>query len=122
VVERAGMEPLPLDHEKLDVYRASLEFVGLSLRILKRIPIVRRELRVQMERATMSVPLNIAEGCGKTTTPERARFYAIARGSALECGALVDLAALMNYAAPDEVTDAKLLICRIVSMLSKMCR
>jgi four helix bundle protein len=39
----------------------------------------------------MSVPLNIAEGAGKPSTADRARYHGIARGSAMECGALLDV-------------------------------
>ena len=46
-----------LDHENLDVYRLALEFLSLSLRVLEALPTQRRELRSQLERAAMSVPL-----------------------------------------------------------------
>ena len=111
-----------LDHERLDVYHVAVEFFSLALRILDNIPKDRRELRSQLERAAMSVPLNIAEGSGKPSPPDRARFYAIARGSALECGALLDVSGLMGYATSIQVDDGKRLLGRIVSMLTRMCR
>ena len=58
-------DPPLLDHEKLDVYGVAVEFFALALRILGAISRRSRELRSQLERAAMSVPLNIAEGCGK---------------------------------------------------------
>jgi hypothetical protein len=54
-----------LDHENLDAYRVSIELLSLAVRILEAIPSSRRELRSQLERAAMSVPLDIAEGCGR---------------------------------------------------------
>src|SRR5438034_286917 len=82
----------------------------------------RRELRSQLERAAMSVPLNIAEGCGKPTPAERARYHAIARGSAMECGALLDVCGLMGHATAEQVETGKRLLARAVAMLTKMCR
>ena len=116
------MEPAPLDHEKLDVYRIAVEFLALALHILDRIPQKRRELRSQLERAAMSVPLNIAEGCGKPAPADRARYHGIARGSALECGAVLDVCGLMGHASVDEIRDGKRLLGRVVAMLTRMCR
>lgn len=111
-----------LDHETLDVYQVGLDFLGLALRLLDAVPRHRRELRSQLERAAMSVTLNIAEGSGKTSPTDRARFYAIARGSALECGALLDVATLMKHATPEQQDEGKRLLGRVVAMLTRMCR
>lgn len=111
-----------LDHENLDAYRVAIEFLTLALRVLDGIPATRRELRSQLERAAMSVPLNIAEGCGKPTQADRARYHAIARGSAMECGALLDVCGLMDHATPVQVDQGKRLLVRVVAMLTKMCR
>ena len=70
----------------------------------------------------MSVPLNIAEGSGKPTAPDRVRFYAIARGSAMECAALVDVCRVAGFLALPEAEEAKTLLARIVAMLTRMCR
>ena len=86
-----------LDHENLDVYRLAIEFLALALEIVDSLPRGRRELRSQLERAAMSIPLNIAEGSGKTSPPDRARYYATARGSALECGAALDVCGLLRH-------------------------
>ena len=112
-----------LDHENLDVYRCSLEFLRLSLRVVGDLPERgESELRNQIKRAAMSIPLNIAEGAGKPTVGDRARYHAIARGSAMECAALIDVCALAGYLTPDDARLAKQLLVRIVAMLTKMCR
>jgi four helix bundle protein len=111
-----------LDHENLDVYHRAIEFLTLALRLVARLPRAERELRDQLKRAAMSVPLNIAEGSGKPAPADRARFYAIARGSAMECGALVDVCRVAGFLLPAEVQDAKILLARIVAMLTRMCR
>ena len=70
----------------------------------------------------MSVPLNIAEAAGKKRTTERENRYAIARGKAMECGAILDVVALLNIVSGAEIGAAKHVVRRIVEMLSKMCR
>jgi hypothetical protein len=76
-----------LDHEKLDVYQCALRYAALAFQILHKIPRGHAELADPLRRATISIPLNIAEGAGKPTDKDRSRFHAIARGSAMECGA-----------------------------------
>jgi four helix bundle protein len=70
----------------------------------------------------MSIPLNIAEGYGKPTAADRARFHAIARGSAMECGALLDVCQTADHITPEDTTTGHDLLFRLVSMLTKMCR
>ena len=89
-VQRAADNKGMLDCERLDVYPCALQFAALAFQILENMPRGHGELCDQLRRATISVPLNIAEGAGKTTERERARYHAIARGSAMECAAIVD--------------------------------
>lgn len=111
-----------LDHERLDVYQRALEFAAISFQILEKLPRGHAELADQLRRATISLPLNIAEGTGKTGTRERARYYSIARGSVMECAAIVDLLLLQRLIEAQTAERAKLLAVRVVAMLSKMCR
>jgi len=111
-----------LDHERLDVYQCAIGFAALSFRLLEGMPRGHAQLADQLRRATMSIPLNIAEASGKTSSADRARFHAIARGSAMECGAIVDLLALQQLAPMPQLDEAKGLLVRVVGMLTKMCR
>ena len=111
-----------LDHENLDVYHRSIEFLTFALRLVGRLPRGEREIRDQLKRAAMSVPRNIAEGSGKATAPDRARFHAIARGSAMEYAALVDVCRVARFLAAPEAEETKILLARIVAMLTRMCR
>ena len=117
-----GMERSPLDFERLDVYRRAIEFLALAVRVTERMPRGQADLRDQLRRASTSIPLNIAEASGKTGAADRARFHAIARGSALECAAILDVLVLVGAAAPGDVETGKTLLSRVVAMLSKMCR
>src|SRR5450432_3426739 len=109
-----------LDHENLDVYRCAVEFLRLALRLIGLLPRGEGELRSQLKRAAMSIPLNIAEGAGKPSPLDRARYHAIARGSAMECAALVDVCLLADVISQEDAYQAKSLLVRIVAMLTKM--
>ncbi len=111
-----------LDHENLDVYRCSIELLALTTRVGAQLPRGESELRDQLKRAAMSIPLNIAESCGKPSAPDRARFLSIARGSALECGAILDVGVATAVIDEHLVPPAKALLARIVAMLTKMTR
>ena len=77
-----------LDYEKLDVYRTALEFVITTIEIRERLPRGSRALVDQFKRASFSIVLNIAEGAGKLKQAYKQRYFSIARGSVMECGAL----------------------------------
>jgi four helix bundle protein len=111
-----------LDHENLDVYRCAAEFLALALRVAGSLPRGEAELRDQLKRAAISIVLNIAEGSGKPTAADRARFHAIARGSAMECGALIDVYLIAGWIEATQAEYGKGLLVRIVSMLTRMCR
>ena len=117
-----GTDRALLDFERLDVYRRAIEFLALAVRVTGHMPRGQADLRDQLRRASTSIPLNIAEASGKTGAADRARFHAIARGSALECAAILDVLQLLGAAELSDVEQGKLLLSRVVSMLSKMCR
>src|SRR3954454_9919654 len=111
-----------LYHEKLDVYQLSIQFTANSVVISDSLPKGYTSLADQLRRAAMSIPRNIAEGVGKTSPADQARFHAIARGSAMECGAILDVVRVLHGTVPQDLASAKQLIVRIVEMLTKMCR
>ena len=117
-----SMERLPFDFERLDVYQRAIEFLALAIRICARLPRGHAELRDQLKRASTSIPLNIAEASGKTTPADRANFHAIARGSALECAAILDVLKLYGAVTADDIGNGQVLLSRIVAMPTKMCR
>ena len=109
-------------HEKLDVYRLSLEYVAWAYRLAKRLKGSDRHARDQFLRASQSIPQNIAEGNGKGTTADRRRFFEIARGSALECAAIQDILVVCDVIETQDDTYGKEMLVRIVSMLTKLGR
>jgi four helix bundle protein len=111
-----------LDYEKLDVYRCAIEHLAFVFRSIPAIPRGYAALVDQWRRAAISVPLNIAEAVGKTSEADRNNRYAIARGEGMECGAILDVIRLLDVLSEPESAEAKVLLVRIVGMLSKMCR
>jgi four helix bundle protein len=111
---------MTLDHEQLDVYQVSLDFAAWSYAVAKRLTSVDRHARDQLLRASQSIALNIAEGCGKFPSPERRRFLQIACGSARECGAVLDILFRCQVLSEVERKTGKDLLARIVAMLTKM--
>ena len=107
------------DHEKLDVYQEAIVFIKWVDDLLEGIP---KSLAVhnQLDRASTSIPLNIAEGNGKYTAADRCRFFDIARGSALECAACLDV--LVSKKRIDSADSGKAILVRIVSMLVGLIR
>jgi four helix bundle protein len=106
-----------LDAERLDVYQLALEFQALVIASRFRGD---SALRSQLERATASVLLNLAEGAGRRFPGDKARFYSIARGSAMECAAAFDIVRLRRLASDADCRQARAMLIRIVQMLSKL--
>jgi four helix bundle protein len=110
-----------LDHEKLDVYQVSLEFITWTIPLLDRLP-GSPAVRNQLDRASTSIPLNIAEGNGKFTSPDRCRFFDNARGSALESAACLDMMVAKRFVSAQEIQAGKVMLLKIVSMLFGLIR
>ena len=106
-------------HEKLDVYRASIEYVGWAYGFCERMR-GHPNAKDQLIRASQAIPLNIGEGNGKGTDGDRRRFFEIARGSALECGAAQDVLQVCGALNTEENERAKRILDRIVAMLTKL--
>ncbi len=110
------MTPPYFDHEKLDVYRNSITFCAWVGEFLPSIT-AKTSAKDQLDRASTSIPLNIAEGNGKFSVKDRARFLEMARGSALECAACLDVLVARKLAAEEQVADAKSKLATIVRMM-----
>ena len=77
------------DFEKLTVYSKAKEF---NIRINRFLLTTKLDKTTndQLRRASFSILLNIAEGTGRFTKPDRKNFFIIARGSTFECVAILD--------------------------------
>jgi four helix bundle protein len=108
-------------HERLDVYRAAIEYVGWAYRLCEGLK-GHRNAKDQLLRASQAIPLNIAEGNGKATDGDRRRYFEIARGSALECGAIQDVLEVCGALSTEDNASTKAVLDRIVAMLTKLGR
>ena len=111
-----------LSFQRLDVYRCAIEFLAQAVDLSGRLPKGYAALADQLRRAALSCPLNIAEAAGRTSERDGARHYAIARGSAMECAAIVDAMRLLSVITEAEHATAVELLSRMVAMLTKLCR
>lgn len=108
--------------QRLDVYQRAIEFLAAAALIIDELPRGSGALSDQLKRAALSIPLNIAEAQGRSSPGEASRAYAIARGSAMECAAIIDAAGVLNAVSEARAANARALLVRIVQMLTKMCR
>jgi four helix bundle protein len=106
------------DAERLDCYRVALQFQTLAATLVPRRG--HSALRDQLERASISIALNIAEAVGRVSPAERAHFFGIARGSATECAAIVDIIIARGVAGDATCRHARGLLFRLVQMLTKL--
>jgi four helix bundle protein len=97
---------------RLDAYRLAVEFdalvAGLGLR---------GDLRDQLQRASASCALCLAEGYGRFTPRDKRHFYTMALGSARECVAVLDLAAGRGVVVGGEARALGLRVVRTVEGL-----
>ena len=87
--------------QSLDVYRCSIEFIALADRIAAALPRGQAAMGDQLRRASLSIPLNIAESDGRTGLADARRHLAIARGSTMECAAILDAARAIGLVEPE---------------------
>ncbi|WP_089727359.1 four helix bundle protein [Candidatus Thiosymbion oneisti] len=109
-----------LGHEKLDVYRLSISYVAWVYEKASALSGTHRHARDQQLRASQSIPLNIAEGNGKSSEGDRRRYFEIARGSALECAAIQDVLVVGKALSVEESQSHKIELDRIAAMLSRL--
>ncbi|MEM8867528.1 MAG: four helix bundle protein [Verrucomicrobiota bacterium] len=92
--------------ENLLIWQKSHEFVLNTYKMTLRFPDSEKfGLISQFRRAAVSIPANIAEGYGKRSSTDKARFYNIAQGSLNECRYYLRLAQDLGYAETQPLTQ-----------------
>lgn len=109
-----------LSFQKLRVYQRSIEFLALTIDVIATLPKGNADLADQLLRAAQSQPRNIAEGAGRRTAVDQARFYTHARGSAMEAAAALDTMRVMKLIDDSRYERGIDLLEGIVAMLTKM--
>jgi four helix bundle protein len=105
------------DHERLKAYQGAVGFCGWVTPQLETIP-ARYAARDQLDRASTSIVLNLAEGNGKRSYPDRCRFFDIARGSTLECAACLDVLVVRGLLSEAFAADGKKQLLEVVAMIA----
>ena len=103
-----------VDPHRLDVYAVALGFHRQASALARARGLA--PLRDQLGRASLSIVLNIAEGSGRFSPADKARFYGMARGSACECAAVLDVL----DPEPTSLGEQRETLARIVRMLTKL--
>ena len=115
------------DHEKLKVYQLELKYIEWVTEFIDSIKKGGVDVRIgevinQLDRASLSILLNTAEGNGKRQKQGRAKFFDDARGSATECAACLDALIAKKACSIEEVNNGKGYLIEIVCMLSGLIR
>ena len=111
---------MPFMFENLEVYRKSMSFVVAIYNTCS--DIRHREIKDQLTRAALSIPLNIAEGQGRNTDREKAQFYKTARGSLFECVAILELTKKIGIISDEKHQSLYTLADEIGRMLNGLIR
>ncbi|NUQ12916.1 MAG: four helix bundle protein [Gemmatimonadaceae bacterium] len=103
----SGGSPRITSHRDLIVWQKSMQLAAAAYQLARRLPPDERfGLRVQMQRAAVSVVANIAEGHGRLGKGDYVRGLSIARGSLMELECLMELGATVGYFDLDAVHPA----------------
>jgi four helix bundle protein len=107
-----------LPQESLIVYDMALKFHIAAMTLLPKRGYP--NLRDQLERASLSVVLNIAEGAGRKSRADRCRFFTIAMGSLLECSAILEVLRRRRISDPTRCRNGRLYLIHLAGMLSQL--
>ncbi len=108
-------------HERLHVYQRAVEFAAWSQQLVGQAD-ARAAAKEHLRRASVSVPVNIADGNAKSSDRERSQCLQVAVGSALECAACIDVLGAKELLDAELASQGKGRLQHIVSMLYGLMR
>ena len=112
---------LDLTHKHLNIYKVSRSLIKECYKItISFPPIETYNLIQQINRAAISVMLNLCEGASRKSSQERRRFYEIARGSLIEIDAALEVCLDLNYVDEARLATVKPLLNQCFGMFSRM--
>ncbi len=114
-----GGEGRKYDHHRLRVYDEARAFLRWRATVGRRLP-RNSDLADPLTRAATSIVLNIAEACGEFSGPERVRFFRIARRSATECDAVLDIIESLGLEPPSTIAPGRAILSRTTAMLTRL--
>ena len=109
------------DYKDLVVWKRGMELAKMAYLLSRRLP--REEnyaLADQIRRSSISIPSNIAEGYGRTSPKDYARFLSMARGSSYELETQILLSIELDYIPENDAQNALALCKEIARMLTRI--
>ncbi|MCP4897142.1 MAG: four helix bundle protein [bacterium] len=116
----AEPEPATFEHDSLDVYRLSLEFVRWTHEECASLSETHRISRDNLVRVSQSIPLYIAEGNAERSLSDRQRFFGTAKRSALACAAALDIIVACDALSSTAAQKGKDILHPVVMTLTRM--
>ena len=113
---------MPFILENLNVYQKAVDFADRISGLTESFPKGKYYLADQLNRASLSIPANIAEGNGRFLPKDRRNFFVIARGSAQECRPLLEVARWRDLITEEEHAELIQNLEVIVKMISGLIR
>ena len=110
------------DFERLEVYQKAKEFHRSTILWISGHPKISKSIQGQLERASLSIPLNIAEGNARFSKADRRNFLVIARGSVYECVAIFDVLSTLEFVSIEELTEFRERLEELSKLLFAMIR
>lgn len=114
--------PTRFAHERLHVYRVSLDLLGGVERLAASFPRGHGDLKDQLRRAAAAVVLGIAEAAARMHARDKATRFGVARGECGECAAALDIARVIGIASDAETHRLQQLADRVSAMLMGLIR
>jgi len=108
-------------HEDLDVYQAALHLTGWVEESFAEFS-CSGDLLCKLDVSTTAIVLNLAEGNGRFSGTDQAKFLGIAYKAAIQSAALVDLATGAKSENPDSIEKGRELLRNIAAMLTSLSR
>lgn len=109
---------LQLNHKKLKAYEISRALIKEVYQICQQLPSQEKyNLCNQIQRAAVSIKLNIAEGASRKSLVERKRYYEIARGSLIELDAAIETAIDLQFLQDQDIKKLSILLNQVFSLL-----
>jgi len=106
-------------HDNTHIFQRSLELARLVKDVVDELPSGYAFLADQLRRAASSIALNFSEGYGKSTPADQRRFFRIARGSAYEVAAALDIGLAFEAVSAGHHAAGKELCDHLAAMLTR---
>ena len=107
--------------ENLEVYKQSIAFVSEIQSLVERVGHqMNRSINDQLSRASLSIPLNIAESNGRWHKAEKRNYFWIARGSCFECVPIIEILKIKGYITAEEREELRSRLESIGKMLTRL--